>query len=95
MIPSDYEATRARLLHEQLLFVAGCAGRRELDGVEIEDGSLYVARTKPTVPDASRLLAGRLYGMLPRVRVTEVMGAIARLTVSSRRGPPTRAEVGR
>ena len=78
--PERYVTARARLLDEQLLFVAGCAGHGELDGVEIEDGSLYVARTKPTVPDAARLLAGRLYGMLPRVRVTQVMGDVAQLT---------------
>ena len=47
------------------------------NGVEIEDGSLYIARTKPTVPDAARLMAGRLYGMLPRVRVTEVVADVA------------------
>jgi len=78
--PERYVAARARLLHERLLFVARRAGRGELDGVEIEDGSLYVARTKPTVPETARLLAGRLYGMLPRVRVTEVMGDVAQLT---------------
>jgi len=78
--PERYVAARARLLHERLLFVAGRAGRGELDGVEIEDGSLYVARTKPTVPETARLLAGRLYGMVPRVRVTEVMGDVAQLT---------------
>ena len=39
---------------------AGCvstadrAGRVELDGVEIEDGKLYIARTPPAVPEAAR-----------------------------------------
>ena len=78
--PERYVAARAGLLHERLLFVAARAGRGELDGVEIEDGSLYIARTKPTVPDAARLMAGRLYGMLPRVRVTEVVEDVALAT---------------
>jgi len=78
--PERYVAARAGLLHERLQFVAACATRGELDGVEIEDGSLYIARTKPTVPDAARLLAGRLYGMLPRVRVTEVVEDVAQAT---------------
>ena len=78
--PERYVAARAGLLHERLLFVADCAGRGELDGVEIENGSLYIARTKPTVPDAARLMAGRLYGMLPRVRVTEVVSDVAQAT---------------
>jgi TnpA family transposase len=80
MDPGRYIATRAGLLHERLLFVAACADRGELDGVEIEDGSLYIARTKPTVPDAARIMAGRLYGMLPRVRVTEVVSDVAAAT---------------
>jgi TnpA family transposase len=78
--PVRYVAARAGLLHERLQFVAACAARGELDGVEIEDGSLYIARTKPTVPDAARLMAGRLYGMLPRVRVTEVVADVADMT---------------
>jgi len=78
--PERYVASRAALLHERLQFVAACADKGELDGVEIEDGSIYIARTKPTVPDAARLLAGRLYGMLPRVRVTELMADAAQAT---------------
>ena len=78
--PERYIAARASLLHEQLQFVAACAARGELDGLEIKDGSLYIARTKPTVPDAARLLAGRLYGMLPRVRVTKVVSDVAQAT---------------
>ena len=60
MDPGRYIAARAVLLHERLLFVATCAERGELDGVEIE--------------------AGRLYGMLPRVRVTEVVSDVAAAT---------------
>ena len=78
--PERYVAAQASLLHERLQSVAACAARGELDGVEIEDGSLYIARTKPTVPDAARLMAGRLYGMLPRVRVTEVVSDVAQAT---------------
>ena len=32
------------------------------------------------MPDAARLLAGRLYGMLPRVRVTEVVSDVEQAT---------------
>ena len=52
------------------------AARSDLDGVEIEDGRLYIARTKPAVPDAARDLAIRLNGMLPRVRITEVLSDV-------------------
>jgi len=52
--PERYVASRATALHERLNFVAARAARGELDGVEIEDGKLYIARSKPTVPDAAR-----------------------------------------
>ena len=64
---------RAALLHERLNFVMARAARGELDGVEIQDGELYIARMKPAVPEPARDLAIRLNGMLPRVRITEVL----------------------
>ena len=63
-------------MHERLTFVAECAGRGELDGVEIEDGKLYIARTPPAIPEAARDLALRLNGMLPRARITEVLSDV-------------------
>jgi len=78
--PDRYVAARAAALHERLTFVAGRAERGELDGVEIEDGKLYIARTKPAVPDAARLLANQLEGLLPRVRITEVLADVERWT---------------
>jgi TnpA family transposase len=67
---------RAAALHERLNFVMARAGRGELDGVEIEDGALYIARMKAVVPEAARDLAIRLNGMLPRVRITELLSDV-------------------
>jgi len=67
---------RASALHERLNFVMARAALGELDGVEIEDGALYIARMKAAVPDAARDLAVRVNGMLPRVRITEVLGDV-------------------
>jgi hypothetical protein len=64
------------MLRERLTFVAERAGRGELDGVEIEDGKLFIARTPPAVPEAARDLALRLNGLLPRVRITEVLSDV-------------------
>jgi hypothetical protein len=74
--PGRYIAARTAALHERLTFVAERAARGELDGVEIEDGKLFIARTPPAVPEAARDLALRLNGMLPRVRITEVLSDV-------------------
>ena len=74
--PSRYIAARTAALRERLTFVADRAERGELDGVEIEGGKLFIARTAPSVPEAARDLALRLNGMLPRVRITEVLGDV-------------------
>jgi hypothetical protein len=42
--PGRYIANRTAALRERLTFVADRAGRGELDGVEIEDGKLFIAR---------------------------------------------------
>jgi hypothetical protein len=74
--PGRYIAARTTVLRERLTLVAERAARGELDGVEIEDGKLFIARTPPAVPDAARDLALRLNGMLPRVRITEVLSDV-------------------
>ena len=74
--PGRYIASRTAALRERLTFVADRAGRGELDGVEIEDGKLFIARTPPAVPEAARDLALRLNGMLPRARITEVLSDV-------------------
>ncbi len=67
---------RARKQAFDALGVGARAGRGELDGVEIEEGRLYIARIKPVVPDTVRPLADRLYGLLPRARITEVLADV-------------------
>ena len=74
--PGRYIASRTAALRERLTFVADRAARGELDGVEIEDGKLFIARTPPAVPEAARDLALRLNGMLPRARITEVLSDV-------------------
>jgi hypothetical protein len=57
--PGSYMKRRAGELHERLTFVMARADRDDLDGVEIEDGKLYIARIKPVVPDVARDMAIR------------------------------------
>lgn len=51
--PGRYISTRTAALRERLTVVAERAGRGELDGVEIEDGKLFIARTPPVVPECT------------------------------------------
>ncbi len=74
--PGGYIASRTAALRERLTYVADRAGRGELDGVEIEDGKLFIARTPPAVPETARDLALRLNKMLPRARITEVLSDV-------------------
>jgi hypothetical protein len=74
--PTRFMEDRAAALHERLNFVMARAARGELDGVEIADGALYIARMKAAVPEAARDLAIRLNGMLPRVRITELLSDV-------------------
>ena len=74
--PDRYIAARAALLDDRLRFISARAATGDLDGVEIEDGKLFIARTKPTAPEAARPLAARLESLLPRVRITEVLADV-------------------
>ncbi|MBV8894623.1 MAG: Tn3 family transposase [Acidobacteria bacterium] len=74
--PTRFMEDRAAALHERLNFVMARAARGELDGIEIADGALYIARMKAAVPEAARDLAIRLNGMLPRVRITELLSDV-------------------
>ena len=56
--------------------MAARAATGDLDGVEIEDGKLFIARTKLLAPEAARPLAARLESLLPRVRITEVLADV-------------------
>ena len=79
--PARYIAARTTALRERLTFVAERAARIDLDGVEIEDGKLFIARTpaadKPAVlADGTNLGLARMadasrgLGYLPKSLLT-------------------------
>jgi len=65
-----------------------------LDGVEIEDGRLLIARTEPMAPEAARPVAARLDGLLLRVQITEVRADVRRLDGVFRPRHPLRCDQG-
>ena len=54
--------------------------RQQLDDVKIKGAELKVSPLKAVTPEEAETLANRLYGMMPNVRVTEVLAEVDRWT---------------
>jgi TnpA family transposase len=72
----DHLAGRADILHARLERVAALAASDELPEARIADGRLVVAPIRRATPEAAETLKRRLYAMLPRVRITELLGEV-------------------
>ena len=73
---SDHLTGRAGTLHARLERVATLAATDELPEARIADGRLVVAPIRRVTPEAAETLKRRLYAMLPRVRITELLGEV-------------------
>ena len=56
--------------------------RGELEGVELRDERLHVARVKAATPPEARAFADGIEAMLPAVRITEVLHDVCSVLVS-------------
>lgn len=56
------------------------AAAGDLADVVIEDGELTISPLRRAVPDEAEALKARLYGLLPRVRITELLAEVAAWT---------------
>jgi TnpA family transposase len=54
--------------------------RGQLEGVELRDGRLHVTPVKAATPPEAGALAARIDGMLPPVRITEILHEVAQST---------------
>lgn len=70
-------AGRRALLDERLLAVEARAAMSCLPGVTITEGVLKITPVPKTTPPEAEALAERLYAMLPRVRVTDLLTEVA------------------
>ncbi|WP_010503696.1 Tn3 family transposase [Paenibacillus elgii] len=52
----------------------------ELDGVNLENGKLHIERLEKDVPDESRNFSLSLYGLLPRIKLTDLLMEVANWT---------------
>jgi TnpA family transposase len=75
-----YLAERRSLLERRLSEVAGKAATDSLEDVRIKGDELKISPLKAATPEAAEVLADRLYGMIPSVRVTSVLAEVDRWT---------------
>ena len=71
---------RQELLNERLRLVAGKAAKDQLEDVRLSGSSLKITPLQAVTPEAAELLADRLYGLLPKVRITDLLGEVAAWT---------------
>lgn len=79
-VETDFEqfiAGRRALLDERLIAVEARAKAGSLPGVTITKGVLKITPIEKATPPEAEALAERLYAMLPRVRVTDLLAEVA------------------
>ena len=73
--------SRRELLDKRLTQVNSRAKDGLLPGVTIEKGALKITPIEKSTPPEAEALAARLYAMLPRIRVTDLLAEVARWTL--------------
>ncbi len=77
----QFIAARRSLLDERLTAVDARARDGLLSNVTITNGVLKIAPIEKSTPPEAEVLAARLYGMLPRVRITDLLAEVAQWTM--------------
>jgi TnpA family transposase len=83
-IEADFEhfiAGRHAVLDERLAAIDVRARDGLLPGVTITKGVLKIAPIEKATPPEAEALAARLYAMLPRIRITDLLAEVARWTL--------------
>jgi TnpA family transposase len=71
---------RQDLLNERLQLVADKAGKDQLEDVRLSGSSLKITPLQAVTPEAAERLADRLYGLLPKIRITDLLSEVAAWT---------------
>lgn len=82
-IPTDFEAyiqPHLALLKEQFEKVSGMLERDEIPEVKLQDGKLNIARLDKDVPEFIESLSQRIYNLVPRVKITELLLEVDAMT---------------
>ena len=83
-VDSDFErflSGRRALLDARLAAVDAKAKGGFLPDVSLEKGLLKIAPIEKSTPPEAEALAARLYAMLPRIRITDLLSEVARWTL--------------
>jgi TnpA family transposase len=75
-----YLAERRALLDRRLAEIATKAAADRLEDVRIAQGAMRISPLKAATPEEAEALAERLYGMVPAVRVTDLLAEVDRWT---------------
>ena len=83
-VDADFErfsSARRALLNERLAAIDVKAKGGLLPDVTLEKGVLKITPIKKSAPPEAEALAARLYAMLPRIRITDLLSEVARWTL--------------
>ena len=83
-VEADFEqfiASRRALLDERLTAIDARATDGKLPDVTITNGVLKIAPIEKSTPPEAETLAARLYAMLPRIRITDLLSEVATWTL--------------
>jgi hypothetical protein len=83
-VDADFErfiALRRALLDARLAAVDAKAKGGLLPDVSLDKGVLKIAPIEKSTPPEAEALAARLYAMLPRIRITDLLSEVARWTI--------------
>ena len=79
-VEADFERfieTRRTLLDDRLAVIDARAKDGLLPGVTIDKGVLKITPIEKSTPPEAEALTGRLYAMLPRIRITDLLAEVA------------------
>lgn len=79
-VPTDfwqYLEARKTELQTQLTTVADLIGRNELAGVRLDQGVLHISPPLAAEPDGMAALTRRVYDLLPRTKITDLITEVA------------------
>lgn len=74
---TSYLAQRRHLLHDRLQTVAAKASQDRLEDVRFKGSAFKIAPLVAVTPQTADVLADRLYGLLPRIRITDLLDEVS------------------